>query len=126
MITNFSLTAPPDRGPVRDRACGLSIADVGVLPGEPDDVPYLPDPHQSYRTENSTAHYVAVCQGCHQSVVHKASLPAGTNCLSCHMPKRRTDDVVHVVMTDHYIQRVKPDLICWRRWWRWPMRTPGT
>ena len=67
------------------------------------------DPHQSYRTENSTAHYVAVCQGCHQSVVHKASLPAGADCLSCHMPKRRTDDVVHVVMTDHYIQRVKPD-----------------
>jgi predicted CXXCH cytochrome family protein len=67
------------------------------------------DPHQSYRTENSTAHYVAVCQGCHQSVVHKTSLAAGTDCLSCHMPKRRTDDVVHVVMTDHYIQRVKPD-----------------
>jgi predicted CXXCH cytochrome family protein len=67
------------------------------------------DPHQSYRTKNSTAHYVAVCQGCHQAVVHKASLPAGTDCLSCHMPKRRTDDVVHVVMTDHYIQRVKPD-----------------
>jgi predicted CXXCH cytochrome family protein len=67
------------------------------------------DPHQSYRTENSTAHYVAVCQGCHQAVVHKASLPAGADCLTCHMPKRRTDDVVHVVMTDHYIQRVKPD-----------------
>lgn len=67
------------------------------------------DPHQSYRTENSTAHYVAVCQGCHQAVVHKTRLPAGSNCLSCHMPKRRTDDVVHVVMTDHYIQRVKPD-----------------
>jgi predicted CXXCH cytochrome family protein len=67
------------------------------------------DPHQSYRTENSTAHYVAVCRGCHQSVVHKASLPSGSDCLSCHMPKRRTDDVVHVVMTDHYIQRTKPD-----------------
>jgi predicted CXXCH cytochrome family protein len=67
------------------------------------------DPHQSYRTSNSTAHYLAVCQGCHQSVVHQASLPTGTDCLSCHMPKRRTDDVVHVVMTDHYIQRVKPD-----------------
>jgi predicted CXXCH cytochrome family protein len=67
------------------------------------------DPHQSYRTEKSTAHYVAVCQGCHQSVVHKASLPAEADCLSCHMPKRRTDDVVHVVMTDHYIQRVKPN-----------------
>ena len=24
------------------------------------------------------------------------------------MPKRRTDDVVHVVMTDHYIQRRRP------------------
>ncbi len=30
------------------------------------------------------------------------------------MPKRRTDDVVHVVMTDHYIQRRKPGAICWR------------
>jgi predicted CXXCH cytochrome family protein len=66
------------------------------------------DPHQSYRSETSTAHYLAVCQTCHQSVVHKASLPAGTDCLSCHMPKRRTDDVVHVVMTDHYIQMEKP------------------
>jgi predicted CXXCH cytochrome family protein len=67
------------------------------------------DPHLSYRTSTSEAHYVSVCQGCHQAVVHKANLPAGTDCLSCHMPKRRTDDVVHVVMTDHYIQRVKPD-----------------
>ena len=67
------------------------------------------DPHQSYRTSTSTAHYVAVCQSCHQSVVHRASLPAGSDCLSCHMPKRRTEDVVHVVMTDHSIQRVKPD-----------------
>ena len=67
------------------------------------------DPHQSYRTSTSTTHYLAVCQGCHQSVVHKASFPTGTDCLTCHMPKRRTDDVVHVVMTDHYIQRLKPD-----------------
>ncbi len=67
------------------------------------------DPHQSYRTATSTARYLAVCQSCHQSVVHQASLPAGMDCLSCHMPKRRTDDVVHVVMTDHYIQRLKPD-----------------
>ncbi len=26
------------------------------------------------------------------------------DCVSCHMPKRRTQDVVHVVMTDHRIQ----------------------
>ena len=31
------------------------------------------------------------------------------NCLSCHMPRRRADDAVHVVMTDHYIQRRRPD-----------------
>ena len=67
------------------------------------------DPHQPYRTSTSTAHYLAVCQGCHQAVVHRTKLPAGTDCISCHMPKRRTDDVVHVVMTDHYIQKLKPN-----------------
>ena len=66
------------------------------------------DPHQSYRTADSTKRYVAVCQRCHPSVVHKTELPAGANCLTCHMPKRRTEDAVHVVMTDHYIQRTKP------------------
>jgi len=66
------------------------------------------DPHQSYRTADSTKHYVSVCQGCHASVVHKTELRAGANCLTCHMPKRRTQDAVHVVMTDHYIQRTKP------------------
>lgn len=66
------------------------------------------DPHQSYRTPYSTARYLAICRTCHANVAHKAALPAGSNCLSCHMPKRRTQDVVHVVMTDHYIQRNKP------------------
>ena len=28
--------------------------------------------------------------------------------MSCHMPKRRTEDVVHAVMTDHLIQRRPP------------------
>jgi Flp pilus assembly protein TadD len=31
-----------------------------------------------------------------------------TGCIGCHMPKPRTDDVVHVVMTDHLIQRFAP------------------
>jgi Flp pilus assembly protein TadD len=30
------------------------------------------------------------------------------NCAGCHMPARRTDDVVHAVMTDHRIQRCPP------------------
>jgi tetratricopeptide (TPR) repeat protein len=29
-------------------------------------------------------------------------------CMFCHMPKRRTQDVVHAVMTDHLIQRQPP------------------
>ena len=33
---------------------------------------------------------------------------ASEECATCHMPKRRTEDVVHVVMTDHLIQRRPP------------------
>ena len=64
-------------------------------------------PHQAQRGEQAIQRYVAVCHGCHLSA-HAPRVPAAANCLDCHMPKRRTDDVVHVVMTDHYIQRRKP------------------
>ena len=69
------------------------------------------NPHDIPRGEEATFHYNQVCAGCHQSVakvsvsVHKA----GANCVSCHMPKRRTDDAVHVVMTDHLIARRPPE-----------------
>ncbi len=33
---------------------------------------------------------------------------ASNDCVSCHMPKHRTEDVVHAVMTDHLIQRQPP------------------
>jgi predicted CXXCH cytochrome family protein len=66
------------------------------------------DPHQSYRGPDSTERYIKVCESCHEGVKHTTSLPQSSNCLDCHMPKRRTDDAVHVVMTDHYIQRIKP------------------
>ncbi len=63
------------------------------------------DPHQVQTAE----HYVAVCRTCH-AVAHRAEKQlASANCLGCHMPKRRAEDAVHVVMTDHYIQRRKPD-----------------
>lgn len=35
-------------------------------------------------------------------------LPVQDNCIQCHMPERRTDDAVHVTMTDHFIQRRPP------------------
>jgi tetratricopeptide (TPR) repeat protein len=56
------------------------------------------DPHGARKID-----YKAVCQSCHPSA-HNAK----QDCTNCHMPKRRTDDVVHVVMTDHFIQRRKP------------------
>lgn len=55
------------------------------------------DPHQKPRAD------AAPCLSCH-SQPHTPS----RDCIGCHMPKRRTDDVIHVIMTDHYIQRRKP------------------
>jgi tetratricopeptide (TPR) repeat protein len=66
------------------------------------------DPHDVPRGEEAIQHYVGVCAECHKSVVHRTALPAGSNCISCHMPKRRTDDVVHLVMTDHFIRSNQP------------------
>jgi len=49
----------------------------------------------------------AMCMGCHPTVAgHSGRDPR--HCASCHMPKRRTEDVVHVVMTDHKISRRPP------------------
>src|SRR5437763_10363188 len=69
-------------------------------------------PHNAPPGEEATRHYVLVCQGCHEDAIRKLAAagrhPSSVDCLTCHMPKRRTDDVVHAVMTDHYIQRRKP------------------
>jgi predicted CXXCH cytochrome family protein len=66
------------------------------------------DAHSTVPPEGAVAHFTAVCRGCHESA-HGSKMPAGaTSCIECHMPKRRTEDVVHAVMTDHYIQRKRP------------------
>jgi tetratricopeptide (TPR) repeat protein len=71
------------------------------------------NPHDIPRGFRAVERYVAACRSCHE-VPHKAGVPqlpgvsATATCLDCHMPKRRTDDAVHVVMTDHYIQRQRP------------------
>lgn len=66
------------------------------------------NPHLALRGEEATKHFVAVCSGCHANVHPALVKPAGSDCLTCHMWKRRADDAVHVVITDHYIQRIKP------------------
>ena len=71
------------------------------------------NPHDVPRGDEAVRHYVSVCSGCHESslarLVEADKHPKSADCLDCHMPKRRTNDVVHVVMTDHYIQRHKPE-----------------
>jgi len=65
-------------------------------------------PHSAARGNLAVERYTAVCRGCHaqlQQLVASSRHPAESNCLECHMPKRRPEDVVNVVMTDHYIQR---------------------
>ncbi|MGH9608005.1 MAG: tetratricopeptide repeat protein [Terracidiphilus sp.] len=66
------------------------------------------DPHNIPRGAAAVAHYTKICLGCHQGVRHTVALPPTSTCLTCHMPTRRTDDAVHVVMTDHYIRSIEP------------------
>jgi len=71
------------------------------------------NPHDIPRGAAAVQKNVSVCQSCHEAV-HRSGVPQvqgvrpGATCLDCHMPKRRTEDAVHVVMTDHYIQRRRP------------------
>ncbi|HEX4955128.1 MAG TPA: tetratricopeptide repeat protein [Thermoanaerobaculia bacterium] len=69
------------------------------------------DPHRKVPEAERAAHYRAACLGCHgpescpaETAARAAGAPPG-DCAGCHLPKRRPQDVVHVVMTDHKIQR---------------------
>jgi predicted CXXCH cytochrome family protein len=65
------------------------------------------NPHDIPRGEAAERHYNSVCQTCH-AAPQPAGHQLGSDCVACHMPKRRTDDAVHIVMTDHKIVRQKP------------------
>ncbi len=68
------------------------------------------DPHRKVPPAEKAAHYRAACATCHESdacaspAMHGAAA-ANADCVACHMPRRRTEDVVQVVMTDHKISR---------------------
>lgn len=74
------------------------------------------NPHRKVPAEQRAQHYRQVCLNCHQThdldnsnkpgSVQPATItpvPAD-DCVACHMPQRRTADVVNVIMTDHQIQ----------------------
>ncbi len=70
------------------------------------------NPHDIPRGEAATQHYNGICGQCHAATLRTAVAAgqhtANTACIDCHMPKRRTQDVVRAVMTDHLIQRRPP------------------
>ena len=65
------------------------------------------NPHDRPETEARPAHYRERCQSCH-AAVNLDGHPQSGDCVACHMPLRRTEDVVHVAMTDHRIVRRPP------------------
>jgi predicted CXXCH cytochrome family protein len=69
------------------------------------------DPHRVVPAEAMKVRVREVCLGCHVKI--RADHAVNRDCASCHMPKRRTQDVVQVVMTDHRIQRGpgRPELL---------------
>ena len=65
------------------------------------------DPHRTPRGDEAIQQFRESCLKCHQQLSARSHPhPASAACANCHMPKRRTEDVVHVVMTDHRIQRL--------------------
>ena len=70
------------------------------------------NPHRIPRGEEAVRQYSEVCRQCHAAgfdgLVAAGKHPVATDCITCHMPRRRTEDVVHVAMTDHLIQRRPP------------------
>ncbi len=70
------------------------------------------NPHDVRHGQDAIAQYNAACRKCHatafDAVVAAGKHVTQTDCVGCHMPTRRTDDVVHAAMTDHYIRPSMP------------------
>jgi predicted CXXCH cytochrome family protein len=71
------------------------------------------DPHDVRQGAEATERYNEICRQCHAAPKAQINKPsahaaAATACIDCHMPKRRTGDIVHLVITDHLIARQKP------------------
>lgn len=63
------------------------------------------NPHRAPRGAEAAAQYNQACLKCHGGKIAAADHSRDADCVQCHMPKRRTEDVIHAVMTDHFIER---------------------
>ena len=70
------------------------------------------NPHDLHKGPESASYYASICMKCHAATLPAQIAlnkhPASNDCVSCHMPKRLTEDVVHAIMPDHLIQRHPP------------------
>lgn len=100
---NFEIVSAPYR--LRQSRC--YVKSEGALTCET-----CHNPHDLHKGPESVSYYASICMKCHAaSLPARIALhqhPASNDCVSCHMPKRRTEDVVHAIMTDHLIQRRPP------------------
>ncbi|HXA49952.1 MAG TPA: tetratricopeptide repeat protein [Candidatus Acidoferrum sp.] len=96
---DFVRAADEDRITVNNSAYGLMGSKCFLNSGGRLTCSTCHDPHRAESAVNSTA-----CRGCHAS----AHTPSTTGCTDCHMPKRRTEDAIHVRMTDHFIRKAPP------------------
>jgi tetratricopeptide (TPR) repeat protein len=93
---DFVRTTDEDRITVNNSAYGLMRSKCFLNSGGLLTCTTCHDPHREESAANTAA-----CRGCHAS----AHTPSTAGCTGCHMPKRRTEDAVHVVMTDHFIRK---------------------
>lgn len=70
------------------------------------------DPHIKPESMSFRKTVSAKCLNCHQqaSQLHKQAIDTEGDCVTCHMPTRRTQDVIKVTMTDHRIAKGPFDL----------------
>lgn len=97
----FLKTPDEDRITVNNSAYGLRQSPCFLESGGRLQCTTCHDPHQKAGGAGAEQRYTSVCRSCHAST-HE---PRTQNCTNCHMQKRRTEDAVHVSMTDHRIRR---------------------
>jgi Flp pilus assembly protein TadD len=97
----FAKTSPQPRITVNGSAYGLMKSPCFLRSEGRLTCTTCHDPHREIRGAEALVHYTQVCRGCH-AATHGV---ARRDCTGCHMQKSRTQDAVHVVMTDHQIRR---------------------
>ncbi|WP_134643092.1 cytochrome c3 family protein [Pseudaestuariivita atlantica] len=73
------------------------------------------NPHRKIAVEDRAEYYRTKCLSCHEtdteglpvmaSAEPHPAVAADADCTTCHMPERRTEDVIEVTMTDHLVTR---------------------